>query len=195
MQTTSGQGRGWSVRAILERAAPLLLSVGLVLLCEMLVTLEWSSPLCTREYQSWNGPISGAYGAPFPYLRWSMASSLEYYVMVRVYLINIGLLSLVFYPLVSWLVGRVKRPSLLARLGDVGAGLCGLVIAWRLFLVALGLWIPSASIAFLGEERYTEFRPVGIATFPDNECTESSWLEHDDESLEKLSRSSGRGST
>lgn len=176
MQATSGQGRGWSVRAILERAAPLLLSVGLVLLCEMLITLEWASPLCTRAYQSWNGPIPGAYGAPFPYVRLSMATSLEYDVMVPVYLINITLLSLAAYPLVRWLVGRLKCQSLRTRLGGVGAGLCGLVIAWRLLLlVVLGIWVPTASIAFGGGEEYTEFRPVGIATFPDRECTESSF--------------------
>ena len=156
---------------MLEHSAPIVLTVGLVSLLEILATLEWSSPLCNRAYQSWNGPVSAAFGLPLPYIRWSGASSLQYDVMVHVYLINIATLSLVTYPVVRAISGRARLAPRRAALGAIGVALCGLVVAWRALLLALSVWIPASSITL--SESYLDFRPVGVAFDLDYDCTPS----------------------
>lgn len=160
-----------NLRDILERSATVVLTVGIVSLLEILVTVEWSSPLCTRAYQSWNGPVLAAFGVPLPYIRWSGASSLHYLVMVHVYLINITALSLVAYPMVRAISGHTRLASRRAAFGTIGFVLCGLVVAWRVLLVAVSIWIPVSSITF--EERYLDFRPVGVAFGAHYDCTPS----------------------
>jgi hypothetical protein len=156
------------------RAVPILLSVAIVSVLESFASVEWSSPSCSHAYQSWNGPISAVFGFPFPYMRWSLASSLHYLVMVHVYLLDIALLSGAAYPLVRMLTARIRKPFVRLTVGGTAVVLCGLMVALRVHLVASSVWSPVGSMAFA--EPYFAFRPVGVTgtgIFPRYECRPS----------------------
>ena len=134
----------------------------------MAITIEWVSPACSHAYQRWNGPVPPAFGMPLPYLRPSLVSSLEYLVMPHVYVLNVAILALMAYPLVSAVVRRFNaaRGALW-----IGASLCAIVAAWRLFLFSLAVWRPQTTIT--SGERYFELRPVALVSRPHSECRAS----------------------
>lgn len=150
--------------------ATLLLSVGLAATIEMAITVEWTSPACSRAYQAWNGPMSPAFGMPLPYLRPSLVTSLEYLVMPHVYILNILILAMMTFPAVSAIVSRLRSVRIALWLG---AALCAVVATWRIFLLSLPVWVPERTIAIA--ERYSEFRPVGVATAPHSQCRPSAF--------------------
>jgi len=154
---------------VVSGAAPALFSVGLASIVEVLITVEWSFPCC--ESPSCDGPLSAVFGFPFPYVRWSLASSLQYLVLPHVYLANVGMLSLLTYFLVRRLVPAEPGSPRRLRMGLLGLTLCTVVVAWRIFLLEGSSWLPVRSIELA--ESYREFRPVGLSLDAHYQCTPS----------------------
>ena len=155
------------------------LTLGLVGWFEMLFTIEWSFPYCSSQE---DGPASAVFGMPLPYIRYSGVSSMEYFYMPSILIVNILILFAMAFPLVSWAVNKVASPDQVARRGAMSfAGLL-LVLsigAWTFLLVHIGVYkIPVSTVAS-GYETYGEFRPIRF-TFKDlhYDCTPSKyWFE------------------
>ena len=93
---------------LLVRHAPLLLAVGLAGSMELFLTLEWSFPYCNDPQ---DGPASGVFGFPFPYVRWGGFSSLIYVFMPHLYAVNLLVRSALALVLVRAIVGRLASVS------------------------------------------------------------------------------------
>jgi Na+/proline symporter len=152
-------------------------TVGLVMAAERGVTIEWSSAYCSNPY---DGPASAVFGAPFPYERWSGASSLLYVFVPRLYVLNILILFGIALPVVRWTAERLARRSSRAvyrALAIGGVLLCGLMAARH--ALGIGLWQPVASIVSPPYESYEGLRPVGVSLGRHYDCTPSEfWFSH-----------------
>ena len=138
----------------------ILLTLGLVAWFQEIFTVEWSFAYCSDPQ---DGPASAVYGMPLPYIRWSGVSSLEYFWMPTVLVLNIGLLFAIAFPFISWAVGKIESSTSRAILGTAGAFVVvtfGLLI---LFLIQIGIYqVRVSNIASEGYQTYSEFRPVRI---------------------------------
>ncbi len=146
----------------LNRFAIVLFAVGLVFWLEAFFTVEWSSPYCTSQE---DGPTFAAFGLPFPYMRFTGVSSLEYLFMPQVYLLNIILLSAISFPCIRWAFARFSlaiQSRHLFLIGTVGLLLLLSRVMVIGFLLTAGLLRPTPSIGS-GHEPYTDFRPVGFS--------------------------------
>jgi hypothetical protein len=151
-----------------------LLSLGLVGWFEALFTIEWSFPYCSSQE---DGPASAVFGMPFPYIRYSEVSSMEYFYMPSVFILNLLILFAIAFPFVSWAVKKVASPDQLMRRSVMS--LAGLVLllsisAWTILLLRSSSYrIPVSTVAN-SYETYREFRPVRF-TFKDlhYDCTPS----------------------
>ncbi len=139
----------------------LLLTVGLTIWLEFILTMEWSSPYCMSQE---DGPGYAAFGMPLPYMQFGGASSLQYEFMPHIYLLNLIVLSAIAFPTISWTFDRLSL-TVSTRWRTV-AGVVGLVLlAARISLLMLSIsikmLIPTLSI---GDhyEPYVDFRPVGL---------------------------------
>ena len=136
------------------------LTLGLAGWLEAVFTIEWSFPYCTNQE---DGPASAVFGMPLPYVRWSGVSSMEYFYMPSIFVLNIIILFAIAFPFVSWAVKRVASTDQSRRRGMLRfAGLTLLlsVGAWNILLVQSGFYkVPVSTIAS-GYETYSEFRPV-----------------------------------
>jgi hypothetical protein len=150
--------------------AALILSVGIVALLEVVLTIEWSSPSCSRGNS--DGPVAAAFGMPFPYVRWCTALSWQYDMMPHVYVLNLVILVLLALPVSRAVVMHARRPRLAFVVG-IALGCLG--VAARVFLL-LGLeaWRPVMSTAQLDDD-YWEYRPVGVASHRHYNCTPSTF--------------------
>jgi hypothetical protein len=83
-----------------------LLAFGVVICLESLYTIEWSYPYCLSPV---DGPASAVFSVPFPYVRWTGVSSLEYEFMPLVYVLNIPALSALVWPLTRLLHSQRGR--------------------------------------------------------------------------------------
>lgn len=150
-------------------------AIGFAVVMERLISIEWSFPYCNDPQ---DGPASAVFGAPLPYERWSVATSLAYDFLPRVYLVNIVICFAVSLPLVRYLAERMATRSpqvVYGTLGVTGFVLCGLVVVHHWFVLATGLWCPVASINFPPYDAYEELRPVGISLGRHYDCTPSSF--------------------
>ena len=160
------------LRNFLPRHAALILALGVALVAEMVLTLEWSYPYCSNPD---SGPAYAVTGMPLPYKTYSGFSSLVYIFMPHVYALNLLLLTAVAYP----------ACRMLARRGNVRAGalsVMGLVfICLTVALLSFGLYlrwlIPVDSVADGSFMRYQELRPVsfGFKVGAAGECMPSSF--------------------
>jgi hypothetical protein len=144
-----------------------LLSAALAVILDTAFTVEWSTPLCTRDYQQWSGRIAGAYGFPLPYGRPSIGTSLEQHVMVHVYAFNMAVLSAALFPLARAAAGA-RPPRVVATIANATVAMAGLVLVGRIYL----LWQPVTVLTYAGE-RYREMRPIGLVALPPIECRPS----------------------
>ena len=145
----------------LHHFAILLLTVGFICWLEAFFTLEWSSPYCTSQE---DGPAYAAFGLPFPYLKYTGVSSLEYLFMPLAYLLNLALLSAILFPCLHWTLARISKviqKKYLFILGIVGLLLLLSRVIVIGFLLNAGLLRPTLSIGS-AHEPYTDFRPVGL---------------------------------
>ena len=159
-------------RGNMNRWTLVVCTVGLVALAEALITVEWSTPYCHNPY---DGPSYAAYGFPFPYDRFSGASSSLFNCAPHILLLDVLLLSAAVWPLVRRIAGR----AITGALGVTSASLVALAlllpasaVAWH---VMMHDWIPVTSIANPPLDMYNEFRPVGIAIGRHYDCKPSTF--------------------
>lgn len=146
---------------IFIRYPAILLTLGLVGWLQEVFTVEWSFAYCSSQV---DGPASAVFGMPLPYIRWSTVSSMEYFWMPTILILNILILFAVSFPFVSWAVGKIASPEQSMRRGLVsflGAFLVVTFGALNVFLIQTGIYkIPVSSIASDNYETYSEFRPI-----------------------------------
>ncbi|MFL6469066.1 MAG: hypothetical protein ACJ72Z_14000 [Pyrinomonadaceae bacterium] len=144
---------------LINHIAAILLTLGLVAWFQETFSIEWSFPYCSDQV---DGPASAVWGMPFPYIRWSTVSSMEYFWMPAAFILNLAVLSAIAFPFVSWVLRAGRLPSFVRT----GAWLVGLLLvvsfgAWTVMLIQTGVYrIPVTNIANEGYESYTDFRPV-----------------------------------
>jgi hypothetical protein len=126
------------------------------------------------------GRASVCGGMPLPYVRWSTVSSIEYFWMPTVFILNLAILFAVAFPFVSWAVGKIASPKQNLRRGLVSVTGAILVLtfgAWMYLRIQTGLYkVPVSNIA---SETYPQFRPIrlGFKTLR-YDCTKSEfWFE------------------
>jgi hypothetical protein len=160
---------------LVNRYAPILLTVGLVLWVEGLVTIEWSYPYCLSQS---DGPAYAAHGMPLPYWMWNGVVSLEHDFMPHVYILNVIVLCLLMFPAMRWGLNRVMSPRLKwlrIVIGVVGCLLLLSHVALTALLVSTGYYRPATSLGLGEYYRYTDFRPVRFGFIRSNaaDCTPS----------------------
>ncbi|HEX8736709.1 MAG TPA: hypothetical protein VF721_15365 [Pyrinomonadaceae bacterium] len=155
---------GFRRMSLINRCPEFLLTLGLAGWLEAIFTIEWSFPYCSSQS---DGPASAVYGMPLPYIRWAGVSSMEYELMPSILILNILMLSVILFPLVSWTVRKIASPNrgwlriLLSLAGLVLLVGVGMLTA---FLVRVGVYkIPVSTIAS-DYETYSEFRPIRFTT-------------------------------
>jgi hypothetical protein len=148
-------------------------SLGLASLLELVVTIEWSFPICSN---SWDGAAPAVFGAPLPYQRWAGAS-LEYSFVPQVYVLNVlliaGLVLLIVHRLAAGVARRWPRQTKLT-LGMAGLVLCVGLLGLGISVIG-ELLHPTASIAILPGESVRDLRPIRVAIGRHYSCRPS-WL-------------------
>jgi hypothetical protein len=140
---------------------------------ERVVTIEWSFAYCNDPQ---DGPASAVFGVPFPYERWSGASSLLYDFVPHFYVLNVFVLFGIALPIVRRTAERVARRSPHAAYRTIavcGVLLCALVTGRHLLVLATGWWDPVASIERRPYDSYGALRPVGVSFDRHYDCTPS----------------------
>jgi hypothetical protein len=84
----------------------ILLTLGLVAWFQEIFSIEWSFPYCSSQS---DGPASAVWGMPLPYVRWSTVSSMEYFWMPTILILNLALLFAVSFPFISWALHTIER--------------------------------------------------------------------------------------
>jgi hypothetical protein len=160
---------------VIIRYPALLLTLGLVGWFEAVFTIEWSFPYCSSLE---DGPASAVFGMPLPYIRYSEVSSMEYFYMPSIFIVNILILFSIAFPFVSWAIKKVASPE--QRMRRSMLSFAGLVLlfginSWTILLLRSGAYHPVSTIAS-GYETYGEYRPVRF-TFKDlhYDCTPSNY--------------------
>ncbi|MEZ4449331.1 MAG: hypothetical protein R3B09_07625 [Nannocystaceae bacterium] len=165
-------GRPDDPREPARRRHAACISLGAVLLLDLLVTIEWSFPRCSAPV---DGPLPAVFGAPLPYERWCGALSLVYEFMPHVYVLDVAIFFAAIYPLVRWALRRAP-PRFSAALGGVGVALVLFVGLIRAVDVASGEWDPVVSIdAPSYDDHYGDYRPIDITTRRHTTCTPSTY--------------------
>lgn len=160
---------------LVNRYTTILLTVGLVLWLEGLVTIEWSYPYCLSQT---DGPAYAAYGMPLPYWMWNGVVSLEHDFMPHAYILNVIVLCLLTFPAIRWILHRVISPRLKwlrIVIGVVGCLLLLSHVALMGFLISTGYYRPERSLGLGGYYSYAEFRPIRFGFIKSNaaDCTPS----------------------
>ena len=155
----------------LDRFAALLLTTGLVVWIEGIITIEWTYPYCLDRS---DGPAYAAHGMPLPYLMWPGSVSLEHDFMPHVYILNILLLCLLMFPVVRLVWNRIflhKSAWLRRSIGALGVVLLISKAAFIALMLSIGYLRPETSLGIEPYHRYSDFRPVRIgfqrSTAPD----------------------------
>lgn len=153
---------------LVNRYAPILLTVGLVLWVEGFVTIEWSYPYCLSQS---DGPAYAAQGMPLPYWMWYGVASLEHGFMPHVYILNVTVLCLLMFPAMRRVLNRLISSRLKRLRSIIGAAGCLLLlshVALTLILVSTGYYRPDISLGLEGYYRYTDFRPIRFGLVESN---------------------------
>jgi len=143
-----------------------LLTLAGVAAVENFISIEWSFPYCNRQE---DGPASAVFGMPFPYERWSGATSLQYEFVPHLYALNLLVWFCVAWPLVR-VLSRLLRGRPLRVTGGV---LLTVVVAWKVFVLLERAWEPVRSLAHPPYDAYRELRPVGLAVGRHYQCSPS----------------------
>jgi hypothetical protein len=158
-----------------NRYTTILLTIGLVLWLEAVVTIEWSYPYCLSQE---DGPAYAARGMPLPYWMWNGVASLEHDFMPHVYILNVIVLCLLMFPSVRWILNRFISPRLKWLRVVIGAVGCLLLlshVALTVLGISTGYYRPEISLGLEGYYRYADFRPVrfGFIKSSAADCTPS----------------------
>lgn len=93
---------------------PIVFSLALTVWIEMFVSMEWTSAYCSYPE---DGRVSALYGFPFPYVRWGMASSLEYIFIPYILVLNTFIVTLFLFPIVNIFLNRFMPIGTIRRVG------------------------------------------------------------------------------
>lgn len=158
-----------------NRYTTILLTIGLVLWLESLVTVEWTYPYCLSQS---DGPAYAAQGMPLPYWMWNGVASLEHDFLPHIYILNVILLSLLLFPVVRWVLNRgifTRLKWLRHVIAGVGFLLLISHVALTILMVSSGYYRPEKTLGLEDYYRYADFRPVRISVIKSNapDCTPS----------------------
>lgn len=160
---------------IFTRFPAFWLTLGLIGCLEAVFTFEWSFPYCSSLE---DGAASAVFGMPFPYVRWSQVSSMEYEYAPFVWLLNLTILFGLAFPFVFWAVKKFASDSQKRR---AAGGILGLILAvvaavWTILLLQVGLYKYPVAVISDPDGNYKDFRPVKF-TFKslDYDCTPSNF--------------------
>ena len=127
--------------------------------------VEWSYPGC---HDTWGGLRRAAYGFPLPSWQFSGVSSLTYFFMPHILLLNLGVLAAPLYLFLRWAFRR--RPAASAWIAAPGMVL--LLVAALSWAFLLSMNWPVYSIAYEGS--YWDYRPIWFGrSAPGDDCTPS----------------------
>lgn len=134
-----------------------ILALGL----DSLVTVEWSYPYCM---DSSDGPAHPAVGFPLPYAVASPVSSLEFDFTPHVLVLNLLLLSALFWPVARLLKRAISDHVVLRR---IAIGLLIVLGVGILGIRGMALTFGDAVVSFGNGAylAYGDLRPVGITSF------------------------------
>lgn len=165
----------------------LLAAVGAAWWIEKLFTLEWSYPYCSVLD---DGEAAAVLGFPLPYQQASIVTSVTYFFIPWLYVINLAAIAVGVLFLLRPLASRLKASNPRQRkfIGvPVAVLLFVTAVAFEALVLSMGVWRPTSS--FSGSPHYGELRPVAVRVLehPRN-CTASPfWFPH------KGVRSIGKG--
>jgi len=154
--------------AAVDAAAPYLWTGAAALICSLFLNITWWHPYC--DHQS-DGPGSFAFGFPLPYGAPTGVSSMEFFYMPHVLLLNLVFFAAVTYPLSRAYFRRAAAGSRRLRIASsTGLLLFALVGAFEaLFFSDVGQ--PIGSISSVYYESYWSYRPyVLMAASVHKEC-------------------------
>jgi hypothetical protein len=138
----------------------LLAAVGAAWWFDKLVKLEWSYPYCSAPD---SGEAAAVFGFPLPYQQVFIAGSASASFIPWLYLVNLAVIAGVFLLLLRPLLSRltISKPRLLSvSVGAVAMILLGTAVAFEIFVLSIGVWMPASS--FSEDFRYSELRPVAV---------------------------------
>lgn len=134
------------------------MALGIMMCVQSFYTIEWSFPYCLSQA---DGPASAVFGMPLPYIRWSGSSSLEYWFMPLVYVINVLALSALAWPFTRLFLRLLGgRPGIRTSFGLIGLTLALLVTASLAFSVCVKAYRPTASLRLFPYDTYFDLRPI-----------------------------------
>jgi hypothetical protein len=155
-------GRGWK----------LLAALGAAWWIEKLVTLEWAYPYCSVLD---SGEAAAVLGFPLPYQQASIATSLTYFFIPWLYVVNLAAITggvlLLLRPVASRFGAANPRQHKFIVV-PAAALLLVTAVAFEVLVLSIGAWRPISS--FAGDPHYNELRPVAVRVLkhPRN-CTAS----------------------
>jgi hypothetical protein len=131
---------------------------------QYVLSLEWSLPIC-QNASEWVD--SAALGFPFPYMKWSGVSSMQYDMMPHVYALNMLIIAAVIFLLMRKMYARVlpvaKNKTRIA-ISFLSLLFLALVLILSVWLFQTHTLIPVMNIA--QDEKganYQDYRPIGWA--------------------------------
>lgn len=159
----------------LARYAPLLLTAGIDVWLESAVTVEWTYPYCLDLS---DGPAYAAQGFPLPYWMWNGVVSLEHDFVPLVYVLNLGILFVLLFPVVHLVWNRVSSSLpkwLQSMIAAIGASVFAVNVLLTLLMISTGYFRPTTTLGLEGYYSYTDFRPTRIGFYRGNApaCTPS----------------------
>lgn len=150
----------------------LLAAVGAAWWIEKLFTVEWAYPYCSVMD---NGEAAAVLGFPLPYQQASIVTSVTYFFIPWLYVVNLAALAggvlLLLRPLASRLEASNPRTRKFIVV-PAAALLLVTAVAFEALVLSMGVWRPTSS--FSGSPSYGELRPVAMRVLehPRN-CTAS----------------------
>ena len=120
---------------------------------------EWTYPYCNNVS---DGPSYAAHGFPFPSSMQSLGSSLEWFLMPHVFIVNLMISGLLIYYLIRYLMSVVLIKNYYVVLISAIIGFLLMVISVLLLLLQLSF---SEFVFSIGTEfyhPYQSFRPIGL---------------------------------
>lgn len=142
---------------------PILWAVFVSIFVNTVVTVEWSHPYCNVQD---SGPAHAAFGFPLPYTQWGGVSSMEYFFMPHIYVLNLTLIGFLTFAIIRKLISYNMLSSSLVLY--IGLSVVGVVLASSMVFVEIlklfsiyAVFVPTIGDEIYGSP-YFSYRPVGI---------------------------------
>ena len=154
----------------MKRIAVLAWAISAAVAVNLFVPLRWWHPYCHDQA---DGPGYAAIGLPLPYAEPTGASSMEYFFMPHVYLLDVLLLAGLAHLLTAKRAAtlRLSREQV-SRMITVGGSVTFLVVIGLQAMTFTTDWWPVMSIADK-PDRYLDYRPMFLVDpAADHACSE-----------------------